>query len=108
MSDWRKVIGSGPWMISDYVPGSQVTFTRNPDYFEKDPLHPDQQLPYLDTLKLLLIPDLSTRLTALRTGTLDWLREMDPDDARPLVSSDSGPAVVATGRSRLGRQWARG
>jgi len=27
-------------------------------------------------------------LTALRTGTLDWLRELDPDDARPLVSAN--------------------
>ena len=88
MGDWTKVIGSGPWMISDYVPGSQITFTRNPDYFEKDPLHPDQQLPYLDTLKLLLVPDVSTRLTALRTAAVDWLRELDPDDARPVVTAN--------------------
>ncbi|GAC1314419.1 MAG: hypothetical protein NVSMB2_03820 [Chloroflexota bacterium] len=88
MSDWTKVIGSGPWMVSDYVPGSSVTFVRNPDYFEKDPLHPGQQLPYLDSLKILLIPDLSTRLAAFRTGTVDWIRELDPDDARPLVEAN--------------------
>jgi peptide/nickel transport system substrate-binding protein len=88
MSDWTKVIGSGPWMVSNYVPGSEVTFTRNPDYWENDPLHPDQQLPYLDTLRILLMPDLATRLTALRTGALDWLRELDPDDARPLVTAN--------------------
>ncbi|MBV9579870.1 MAG: ABC transporter substrate-binding protein, partial [Chloroflexi bacterium] len=88
MSDWTKVIGSGPWMISDYVSGSQITFTRNPDYFETDPLHASQQLPYLDTLKILLVPDISTRLTGLRTGAVDWLRELDPDDARPVVTAN--------------------
>ena len=61
MSDWTKVIGSGPWMITNYVAGSEITLSRNPDYFEMDPLHPDQQLPYLDTLKLLIIPDSSSR-----------------------------------------------
>ncbi len=88
MTDWTKVIGSGPWMVSGYTPGSEVTFTRNPDYFEKDPLHPDQQLPYLDTLKILLITDTATKLTALRTGKIDWLREQDPDDARTLVAGN--------------------
>jgi len=42
MSDWTRVIGSGPWMIANYVAGSEITLSRNPDYFEMDPLHPDQ------------------------------------------------------------------
>ena len=109
MSDWTKVIGSGPWMVSGYTPGSEVTFTRNPDYWEKDPLHPNEQLPYLDTLKILLMPDLATKLTALRTGKIDWLREQAPDDARPLVTTNKdllwsrrvGLAWDATGRQDL-------
>ena len=89
MSDWTKVIGSGPWMITNYVAGSEITLSRNPDYFEKDPLHPDQSLPYLDTFKLLIIPDLATRLTALRTGKIDWLRQVAPDDAKQLINESS-------------------
>jgi peptide/nickel transport system substrate-binding protein len=75
-------------MITNYVPGSEITLSRNPDYFEKDPLHPDQQLPYLDTIKLLVLPDLATRLTALRTGKIDWLRQVAPDDARPMIAAN--------------------
>jgi peptide/nickel transport system substrate-binding protein len=106
MSDWTKVIGSGPWMITNYVAGSEITLSRNPDYFEKDPLHPDQSLPYLDTLKILIIPDLATRLTALRTGKIDWLREQLPDDAKALLGSNKdlqwsrriGLSWIASGR----------
>jgi peptide/nickel transport system substrate-binding protein len=101
MSDWTKVIGSGPWMITNYVPGSEITLSRNPDYFENDPLHPDQQLPYLDTLKLLVIPDLATRTTALRTGKVDWLRQVAPDDARPLIT---GSKDLQWSR-RIATQW---
>jgi len=106
MSDWTKVIGTGPWMMTNYVAGSEITLSRNPDYFERDPLHPDQQIPYLDTLKILIIPDLATRLTALRTGKIDWLRELAPDDAKPLLAGSKdlqwsrrlGLAWVASGR----------
>jgi ABC-type transport system substrate-binding protein len=48
-----------------------------------------------------LIPDVSTRLTALRTGTLDWLREQDSDDARPVVSSN--PDLLWS--RRVGLAW---
>jgi len=72
--DWTEVIGSGPFILSDYVVGSTVTYTRHPKYFEYDPLHPENRLPYIDTLKLLIIPDRSSLLAAFRTGQLDVLR----------------------------------
>ena len=72
--DWTEVIGSGPFMLSDYVVGSTVTYTRHPKYFEYDPMHPENRLPYIDTLKLLIIPDRSSLLAAFRTGQVDVLR----------------------------------
>jgi len=71
--DWTEVVGSGPWILADYVPGTSITYERNPDYFEYDPLHPKNRLPYLDTLKLRIIPDRSTQLAAYRTGQIDIL-----------------------------------
>jgi peptide/nickel transport system substrate-binding protein len=87
MSDWTKVVGSSAWVLTDYTAGSAITFSRHPDYYEKDPIT-NQQLPYLDTYKILVIPDISTRLTALRTGKIDWLRQLLPDDAKQLMSSN--------------------
>jgi peptide/nickel transport system substrate-binding protein len=72
--DWSEVIGSGPFILSDYVVGSTITYTRHPQYFEYDPFHPENRLPYIDTLKLLIIPDRSSLLAAFRTGQLDVLR----------------------------------
>jgi len=73
MKDWRNAIGTGPFMLVDYVAGSSMTFERNPDYWMKDPLHPENQFPYLDGVKRLVIPDMSTRLAAMRTAKIDLL-----------------------------------
>ncbi|MBN2239606.1 MAG: hypothetical protein JW712_07520 [Dehalococcoidales bacterium] len=71
MDDWHNVVGTGPYILSDYVPGSALRFDRNPDYWQYDPLHPDNRLPYLDRVKWYFIPDSYTQLAAFRTGQLD-------------------------------------
>ncbi|HEY96012.1 MAG TPA: ABC transporter substrate-binding protein [Dehalococcoidia bacterium] len=73
LKDWRNVIGTGPWMLMDYVSATQMTFKRNPDYWKYDPVHPENQLPYLNGLKCLFITDASTRQAAFRVGKIDTL-----------------------------------
>ena len=73
MEAWEISVGTGPFTLVDYVRGSAVTFERNPNYWGKDPLHPENTLPYLDGVKWLIIPDASTRIAALRTGKIDIL-----------------------------------
>ncbi len=87
MNDWRSVVGTGPFMLTDYVTGSSVTYVKNPLYFEKDPARTQNQVPYLDSLRQLIIPDLSSRLAAVRTGKIDLVRSLVSDDARQLLST---------------------
>ncbi len=82
--DWRVMIGSGPWMLTDYVVGSGLTFERHPDYGFVDPNHPENTIPYADGMKRLIIADSSTRLAALRTGKVDYLQSLLWDDYRLL------------------------
>lgn len=71
MKDWRHVVGTGPYTLEDYVTGSLLKFKRNPNYWQYDPIHPENQLPYLDSIKWMVINDASTQLAAFRTGQLD-------------------------------------
>ncbi len=108
MNDWERAIGTGPFIVDDYVKGSCITHVRNPDYFQEDPLFPENQLPYLDVLKQLIIPDASTRLAALRTAKVDTLGMMrlEWEDAELLQKSHPdlvfkevpGYVVSVTGR----------
>jgi peptide/nickel transport system substrate-binding protein len=70
-TDWHNAVGTGPWMLTDFVEGSSLTFSANPDYWGTDPRHPENPVPYADTLEVLIITEAATRVAALRTGQID-------------------------------------
>ncbi len=84
MNDWRNSCGTGPFILVDYVTDSSCTLVKNPSYWGKDPIHLENQLPYLDSTKILIIPDLSTRLAAMRTAKIDWIDNVVWEDADQL------------------------
>ena len=69
--DWRNIVGTGPFILTDYVANSSLTYVRNPNFFEYDPFFPKNRLPYVDVCKQLIISDQSTAMAALRTGKID-------------------------------------
>jgi len=71
LMNWRNACGTGAWIVTDSVPGSSVTWKRNPNYWMSDPFHPNNKLPYAENLRGLIIPEESTSLAALRTHKLD-------------------------------------
>ena len=71
LSDWHHAIGTGPFMLNDYVSSSSMTLVKNPNYYGHDERYPQNQIPYVDTLKFLIIPDLATAMAAVRTGKID-------------------------------------
>ncbi len=87
--DWRNSVGSGPFMLTDYVAGSSVTFARNNKYWGTDPigLGKGNQLPYLDGVKILIIPDTSTTQAAFRTGKISDLPGLVADDYRTFIKA---------------------
>ena len=72
MKDWRNVVGTGPWMLTEYVEGSSLTLNKNPNYWSYDEKYPGNRLPYIDELRAPYMPDIATRIAALRTGKIDY------------------------------------
>lgn len=91
MSDWHQAEGTGPYMLTDYVAGSSITMARNSNYWDKDPVGPGKgnQLPYLDGVTYLIIPDSSTQQAAFRTGKID-LFQTDWETAPLLLKANPG------------------
>jgi peptide/nickel transport system substrate-binding protein len=69
--DWTNVIGTGPWVMTNLVTDGSVTFSKDPNYWGYDGRYPDNQIPYVDTYKVLMIMDVATSLAAMRTGKID-------------------------------------
>lgn len=86
MNNWKNSAGAGAWILTDFVAGSIATLSRNQNYWETDPLGPGKgnQLPYVDTVKLLIVRDVSTQLAALRTGKVDVSMNVIATDAKDL------------------------
>lgn len=71
MTNWRNAVGTGPFLLTDFVDGSSATYATNPSYWGYDERWPQNRLPYLGTYQVLIIPSTSTALAALRTGKID-------------------------------------
>ena len=85
-----EIVGLGPFVLSEYVPGQRVVFARNPRYFGKAP--DGASLPYLDRLVIEIIPDQNAELLRLESGQLDMMTsEISPDAYAPLKrAADQG------------------
>jgi peptide/nickel transport system substrate-binding protein len=71
----RKPVGTGPFILKDYVTGDHVLVTRNPNYWKKDAN--GAQLPYLDAIRFVPIPDTKARLSSLQAGDVDMIQTDD-------------------------------
>ena len=73
VKEWRNLVGTGPFMLTDWVDGSSTTWTRNPDYWGFDEKFPENRLPYFDGLRALIMKEPATILAALRSGQVDYV-----------------------------------
>jgi peptide/nickel transport system substrate-binding protein len=106
LRDWRNSVGSGPFFLTDFVANSSISYQKNPNYWRKDPAGPGKgnQLPYVDRVKVLIIPDVSTAQSAVRTGKIDIMGAQTWDDAKALrttVKSLNEVAYVPQNPSQL-------
>ena len=69
-TDPSEIIGTGPFTIGEYTPGERIVFERNPDYWQNDA--DGRQLPYLDQVVHIVVPDLESELALFRDGTADF------------------------------------
>ena len=85
-----EIVGLGPFVLREYVPGQRLVFARNPRYFGRAP--DGGSLPYLDRIVVEIIPDQSAELLRLESGQLDMMTsEIAPEAYAPLKrAADEG------------------
>jgi peptide/nickel transport system substrate-binding protein len=80
-------VGTGPFTVTEYLPGDRMTVVKNPDYWRQD--EAGNQLPYLDEIEFRVIVDSQTRQAALESGEVDLIATSDPTVVGPLSENDS-------------------
>jgi peptide/nickel transport system substrate-binding protein len=93
--DWHHAIGTGPFILKDFVSGSSATLTKDPNYWGYDERYPQNRLPYIDTLKVLIIPNLATTMAAFRTGKIDAIDGLLFQDVQTIQKTNAGVSRYA-------------
>jgi peptide/nickel transport system substrate-binding protein len=75
--DWKNVNGTGPFLLTNYVQGNSLTFTKNPVYWDSETIGGEKlQAALRRHHHLPLHQGRSHPAAALRTGKLDILEAM--------------------------------
>ena len=68
---WLAPIGTGPFVVTEYVADDHVNYVRNDDYWGEPAT--------LETLDFVNIPEVASKITALQTGEVDVVSTIPPD-----------------------------
>lgn len=69
-----RPVGTGPFIVHDWQHDNKLIFRKNPDYWMKDAK--GNQLPYLDGVEIVVIPDSSVAYLEFKKGNLDVLPDI--------------------------------
>lgn len=83
-------IGTGPFTLDSWEPGVRAVTLRNPNYWK-------QGLPYFDRVETLSITDPNARVTALKSGDVHIINDVDPKVARLIGKSPQFQLIDAKG-----------
>lgn len=85
-------VGSGPFRVAEYVPGSHLTYQRHDGYWEKP-------LPYLDSVTVRFMPEAEARIAAVRGGQVHGAT-VGPAAAQRLAAERGLATVSAPGATQ--------
>jgi peptide/nickel transport system substrate-binding protein len=78
----RNLIGTGPFVLTDWVPNQHFQAEKNPDYWATDA--EGNQLPYLDEIEFRPIVEVAQRENALLSGEINAMHTSDPETVSEL------------------------
>ena len=87
LSDWHHAVGTGPFMLHDFVSGNAATLVKNPDYWGHDERSPENRLPYVDKVKILIIPEKEKALEMFLAGKIDAIEGISGEQAEAIRKS---------------------
>ncbi|HAW50446.1 TPA: ABC transporter substrate-binding protein [bacterium] len=73
----RKLIGTGPFMMTEYRVGERIVYIKNPNYWKID--KDGNKLPYIEKIVMLIVPDREAQLASFKAGEIDTLSVMGKD-----------------------------
>lgn len=87
LGDPRKIIGSGPFVVSATVLGREITMAARRDYAWGPAKHAQQGRANLDGIKFVVTPEDSVRIGALLAGQAHVIRQIQAYDEKQVLDA---------------------
>ncbi|MBQ6481150.1 MAG: ABC transporter substrate-binding protein [Anaerolineaceae bacterium] len=95
-------VGTGPYILKEFVPGSTIDLEKNPNYWQSDDLRQQWQQANVDEIIFKMITETAQLTVALQTGEVDLVPQLaqsemayfDGVDGYHVFSKDSSMAQV--------------
>ncbi len=84
-TDPKEIVGTGPWVIKEYVKGQRIVYERNPYYYEKD--KEGKRLPYITRKVGIIVSDPDTALLKFSNGEVDYIG-LRPQDIQHIAKME--------------------
>lgn len=81
-TDPKEIVGTGPWVIKEYIKGQRIVYERNPYYWERD--EEGKRLPYITRRVGIIVSDPDTALLKFKSGEVDYIG-LRPQDIRQVA-----------------------
>jgi peptide/nickel transport system substrate-binding protein len=95
----QAIVTSGPFTVDSSTPGERIVLKRNPNFWKKD--EKGNQLPYLDSIVIVIVPDMNNAVGQLQQGGIDIIDQIRPNDYATLRKGnervkafDLGPGLL--------------
>ena len=76
--DWNNIVGTGPFYLKEYQPGSHFIYERNDLYYRKTTIDgKEYQIPFVDKAIYPVVKDEATAIASIRTGKIDMHHFVD-------------------------------
>jgi len=91
----HKVVGTGPFVLEEWVPGDHVTLVKNENYTWGASWYTNKGPAEIDEVIYRIIPDTAMRYAAFESGSVDILQQISASKVLPYASDPS--LIVITG-----------
>lgn len=96
--NWDKVVGTGPFKISEWVAGDHITLVKNEDYTWGASWYENKGPAKIDKIIYRVIPDAATRFAGFESGAIDILQQVPPNKVETYQDMEGVEVMTGPGQ----------
>jgi len=99
INDWNETMwpSAGPFVVAEWQRGEFIRLVRNENYWKTDPVT-EQQLPYLDSVVFMFVPDTNQAVNAFQAREADVIQPPPSASIYATLTALEGEGAVVSAR----------